>query len=173
MIAYVQWGEGLMVPAGNPGGIKCGQKIGDDASFNACFDSLSGVAVSVAAGGTTNKHLQEHSDRLVAAGKSPIKILAFDSNAETIQALVSGQSNAAYVNDPQGAYYINKNNAPFEMAFTKNNANRLAIATLKSNDKLANAILSALEKMRADGSYTKIVDKWGLAAVPKFILNPS
>ena len=37
MIAYVQWGEGLMVPAGNPGGIKCGQKIGDDASFNACL----------------------------------------------------------------------------------------------------------------------------------------
>ena len=28
MIAYVQWGEGLMVPKGNPGGIKCGQKIG-------------------------------------------------------------------------------------------------------------------------------------------------
>ena len=26
MIAYVQWGEGLMVPKGNPGGIKCGQK---------------------------------------------------------------------------------------------------------------------------------------------------
>ena len=93
--------------------------------------------------------------------------------ATGIQALVSGQSEAAYVNDPQGAYYINKNNAPFEMGFGGNNANRLAIATLKANDSLANAILSALEKMRADGSYTRIVDKWGLAAVPEFILNPS
>ena len=173
MIAYVQWGEGLMVPKGNPGGVNCGQEIGNDESFNACFDALSGISVSVAAGGTTNKHLQEHSDRMVAAGLSPIKILAFDSNAETIQALVSGQSEAAYVNDPQGAYYINKNNAPFEMGFGGNNANRLAIATLKSNESLANAILSALEKMRADGSYTRIVDKWGLAAVPEFILNPS
>jgi len=173
MIAYVQWGEGLMVPSGNPAGVSCEGTIGDDVSFNGCFDGLAGRTVSVAAGGTTNRHLQEHSDRMAAAGMDAIDIRAFDSNAEAIQAIVAGQTEAAYLNDPQAAFYINTSGAPFEMAFTKNKANRLAIATLKDNVELAKAILAALGKMRADGTYQSIVEKWGVAAVPEFILNPS
>lgn len=173
MIAYVQWGEGLMVPQGNPAGITCAGEIGNDASYEACFDGLAGRTVSVAAGGTTNRHLQENSDRMAAAGLEPINILAFDSNAEAIQAIAAGQAEAAYLNDPQAAFYINTSGAPFEMAFTGNKANRLAIATLKDNTELAEAILKALEEMRADGSYQTIVEKWGVAGVPEFVLNPS
>ena len=146
--------------------------IGDADSYNACFDGLAGMTVSVAAGGTTHRHLTEHSERMAAAGLDAIDILAFDSNAETIQALAAGQSEAAYVNDPQGAFYITTSGAPLEMAFTGNAANRLAIATLKENTVLAEAILTALTEMRADGTYQSIVDKWGVAAVSEFVLNP-
>jgi polar amino acid transport system substrate-binding protein len=172
MIAYVQWGEGLMVPKGNPGGISCEGKIGMPASYNACFDGLAGKVVSVAAGGTTNKNLQAQSDRMVAAGKKAIDIRAFDSNSEAIQAAVTKQVDAAYLNDPQAAYYISTSKAPFDMAFTGNAANRLAIATLKDNAELANMIVKALEAMRADGTYNKIVEKWGVAPVDAFVLNP-
>lgn len=172
MIAYVQWGEGLMVPAGNPAGIACEATIGDPASYEACFDGLAGMSVSVAAGGTTNTHLTEQSERMAAAGLDPIDIRAFDSNSEAIQAIVSGQVEAAYLNDPQAAYYINTSGAPYELAFTGNSANRLAIATLIENTELAERILAALEEMRADGSYQEIVDKWGVAAVDTFVMNP-
>jgi polar amino acid transport system substrate-binding protein len=172
MIAYVQWGEGLMVPAGNPAGIACEATIGDPASYEACFDGLAGMSVSVAAGGTTNTHLTEQSERMAAAGLDPIDIRAFDSNSEAIQAIVSGQVEAAYLNDPQAAYYINTSGAPYELAFTGNSANRLAIATLLENTELAERILAALEEMRADGSYQQIVDKWGVAAVDTFVMNP-
>ena len=172
MIAYVQWGEGLMVPSGNPAGIGCGAAIGDNASYNACFDGLAGKSVSVAAGGTTNRHLQEHSDRMAAAGMAAIDIRAFDSNSEAIQAVVSGQAEAGYLNDPQAAFYITTSGGPYEMAFAGNSANRLAIATLKDNTELAEVILGALEEMKADGTYQQIVDKWGVAAVPEFVLNP-
>lgn len=172
MISYVQWGEGLMVPAGNPAGISCEGKIGAPESYSACFDGLSGKAVSVAAGGTTFKHLTEQSDRIVAAGKPAIDIRAFDSNAEAIQSAVAGQVEAAYLNDPQAAYYISTSGAPFEMAFTGNSANRLAITTLKDNTELAEMILSALKEMKADGTYQAIVEKWGVAAVDDFVLNP-
>jgi len=172
MIAYVQWGEGLMVPAANPAGISCEAKIGVPESYNGCFDALAGKAVSVAAGGTTNKNLQAQSDRMVAAGKSAIDIRAFDSNAEAIQAAVAGQVEAAYLNDPQAAYYISTSNAPFEMAFSGNAANRLAITTLKNNTELAEKIVKALEEMRQDGTYKTIVEKWGVAPVEAFDLNP-
>lgn len=172
MISYVQWGEGLMVPEGNPAGIACDATIGDGASYDACFDGLAGLSVSVAAGGTTNTHLAEQSDRMVAAGMDSIDVRAFDSNAEAIQALVSSQVEAAYLNDPQAAFYINTSGQPFEMAFTGNSANQLAIATLKDNTVLAERILAALEEMRADGTYQEIVEKWGVAAVDSFVMNP-
>ncbi|MBF9035288.1 transporter substrate-binding domain-containing protein [Rhodobacterales bacterium HKCCE2091] len=172
MISYVQWGEGLMVPEGNPAGISCEAAIGDAASYEACFDGLAGMTVSVAAGGTTNTHLVEQSDRMEAAGLDPIDIRAFDSNSEAIQALVSGQAEAAYLNDPQAAFYITTSEAPYELAFTGNSANQLAIATLKDNTVLAERILAALEEMREDGTYQEIVDKWGVAAVDEFVLNP-
>jgi polar amino acid transport system substrate-binding protein len=172
MIAYVQWGEGLMVPAGNPDGIACDGQIGVPESYDACFDGLAGLVVSVAAGGTTNRNLQEASDRMAAAGLAPIDIRAFDSNAEAIQAAVAGQADAAYLNDPQAAYYISTSGAPFEMAFTGNAANRLAITTLKEDVELAEAIQGALEEMAADGTYQQIVEKWGVAPVDEFVLNP-
>lgn len=172
MISYVQWGEGLMVPAGNPAGVECDGAIGDPTSYEGCFDMLAGTPVSVAAGGTTNTHLTEQSDRMAAAGLGAIDIRAFDSNSEAIQALVSGQVTSAYLNDPQAAYYITASAAPYELAFNGNAANRLAIATLIDNDVLAERILAALEEMRADGTYQEIVDKWGVAPVETFELNP-
>ena len=172
MISYVQWGEGLMVPKGNPDGIACEAEIGNAASYEACFDGLAGKTVSVAAGGTTNKHLVEQSERMAAAGLEAIDIRAFDSNSEAIQAVTSGQADAGYLNDPQAAFFITESGAPFEIAFAGFSANQLAIATLKDNTALAEAILAALKEMRADGSYQKIVEKWGVAAVPEFVLNP-
>ena len=172
MISYVQWGEGLMVPEGNPAGISCEAEIGSPETYNTCFDGLAGMAVSVAAGGTTNTHLSEQSARLEAAGLEPIDIRAFDSNSEAIQAVTAGQVDAGYLNDPQAAYYISSSEAPFEMAFTGFSANQLAIATLKDNSELAERILAALEELKADGTYDEIVAKWGVAAVPEFVLNP-
>src|SRR5690606_34889378 len=107
-----------------------------------------------------------------AAGKAAIDIRAFDSNSEAIQAAVAGQVEAAYLNDPQAAYYISTSGAPFQMAFTGNAANSLAIATLKDNVELAEMIVKALEEMKADGTYDKIVEKWGVAPVEAFTLNP-
>lgn len=172
MVTYVQWGEGLMVPKDNPDKIACDAVLGQPNSYDACFDGLAGRVVSVASGGTTNKNLQAQSDRMSAAGLTPIDIRAFDSNSEAIQAMVSGQVEAAYLNDPQAAYYISTSNAPFEMAFTGNAANKLAITTLKDNTELAEMIVSALKEMRADGTYEKIVKKWGVAPVDEFVLNP-
>lgn len=172
MISYVQWGEGLLVAEGNPAGISCDAEIGKSDSYTACFDGLAGMTVSVAAGGTTNRHLEEQSARMEAAGLEAIDIRAFDSNSETIQAVAAGQADAAYVNDPQGAYYITTSGLPFEMAFTGFSANQLAIATLLDNDTLAERILVALEEMRADGTYDEIVARWGVAVVPEFVMNP-
>ena len=161
-----------MVAKGSTLGKGCTPKSGDNATYAGCFDSLAGKNVSVAAAGTTNKNLKTESDRMVAKGLAPINLRAFDSVAEGMQALVSGQVEATYQNDPQIAFYISRNKAPYEVGFAGYNPNRLALATLKKNTKLAEAFQWALGQMKADGSYEKIVTKWGVAGVPEFTLNP-
>jgi polar amino acid transport system substrate-binding protein len=168
MVPYVQWGEGLMVPKNSSLGSSCSFKAADKASYAGCFDDLAGKAVSVAAAGTTNKNLQAESDRMKAAGKAPIEIRAFDTNADAIQAVVSGQTVAAYLNDPQAAFFINRTNDNFKLAFTGYASNQLALTTMKPNTALADAFVAALEQMKADGTYDAILKKWGVASVPSF-----
>jgi polar amino acid transport system substrate-binding protein len=168
MVPYVQWGEGLMVAKDSTLGSTCKYSRGDDPSYDGCFDELAGKTVSVAAGGTTNKHIVAESNRLVGAGKQAITVHAFDTNADAIQAIVSGQADAAYLNDPQAAFYINRTNSGYKLAFTGYASNKLALATLKENTALADAIVWALEQMKADGSYQKILTKWGVAELPSF-----
>ena len=171
MVAYVQWGEGLMVRTDDSMVVDCTPTIGDRASFDACFDQLSGRTVAVAAAGTTNQHLITESERMQANGKSAIDIRAFDTNADAIQALVSGQADGAYLNDPQAHFYLSRNPG-YEMPFAAAYPNTLALATLKANRALAESLQWALEQMKSDGTYQQIVDKWGVAGVPEFVINP-
>jgi polar amino acid transport system substrate-binding protein len=166
MVPYVAWGEGLMVPANATLGA-CKPTMGDAASYVPCFDELSGKTVAVAAGGTTNNNLKAQSDRLVAAGKAAITIRAFDTNADAIQAVASRQADAGYLNDPQGAFFANRTPG-YKIAWAGFASNQLALATLKENPGLADAFVAGLEAMKADGSYQKILEKWGVAAVPSF-----
>lgn len=166
MVPYVQWGEGLMVPATSALGA-CKPTLGDAASFQPCFDELSGRTVAVAAGGTTNNNLKAQSDRLVAAGRPGITIRAFDTNADAIQAVASRQADAGYLNDPQGAFFANRTPG-YKIAWAGFASNQLALATLKENTALADALVAGLEAMKADGSYQRILEKWGVAAVPSF-----
>ena len=166
MVPYVQWGEGLMVPANSTLGA-CKPAIGDAASYTACFDELSGKTVAVAAGGTTNNNLKAQSDRLVAAGKPAITIRAFDTNADAIQAVASRQADAGYLNDPQGAFFANRTSG-YRIAWAGFASNQLALATLKENTALADALVAGLEALKADGSYEKILAKWGVAPVGSF-----
>ena len=168
MVPYVQWGEGMMVPAASTMASGCAFKSGDAPSYSACFDDLAGKTVSVASAGTTNKNLLEQSARMVAAGKKAITVRGFDTNSDAIQALVSGQADAAYLNDPQAAFYIARSNKAYKLAFTGFASNQLALAVLKPNAALADGLVKALESMKADGSYQAILAKWGVAAVPSF-----
>ena len=171
MVAYVQWGEGLMVRTDGSLEMTCSPALGNQESYNACFDELSGKTISVAAAGTTNQHLISENERMTAAGMEEMNLLAFDTNADAIQALVSGQADGAYLNDPQAHFYLTRNPG-YVMPFAAAYPNTLALATLKDNKVLADALQWALEQMKADGTYQEIVDKWGVAGVEEFTINP-
>lgn len=170
MVPYVRWGEGLLVKAGNPEGIKCTPTPGDNASYDACFATLQGKPVSVAIAGTTEKHLREYNEKFKAAGQPEIILRGFDSNAEAFQALVNGQVVGTYLNDPQAYFFADKNPGQYEVAFEGYSPNQLALTTLLENPTLATNFQWALEQMKADGTYDKILEKWGVMPVASFEL---
>ena len=75
---------------------------------------------------------------------------------------------AAFLNDPQAAFYINTTDKNYKLAFTGYASNQLALAVLKDNTALADALVKGLEALKADGAYAKILAKWGVAEVPSF-----
>ena len=168
MVPYMQFGGGLLVKAGNPKGLTCKPTLGQDASFDACFEKLIGQKVSVAAAGTTFNQLDAYNKKFAAAGKGAITLATFDSNAEAFQALVNDQVAAFYASDPQCTFFALQNPGKYELAFQGYAPSPLSIVTLKANRELADAMKWALEQMKKEGSYQKILTKWGVASVDSF-----
>jgi polar amino acid transport system substrate-binding protein len=101
-VDYLKVGQGLLVPAGNPKGIKT-------------LEDLSGKAVAVQLGTTNKDALDVASKALVAAGKPKIDILTFQKDTDAFQQLNLGRVDAYSGDSPVCAYYASKNTGKFEV----------------------------------------------------------
>lgn len=163
MVPYVKWGDTMAVKKSDAAKYAC-------SGASPCFDKFAGKTVATEAGGAEVTELD-------AANKnvSPkMKILSFDSNVQIYQAIQNGSVDAIFVNDPQFAYFnrTNGQNA-YSAVFTGVGANQLALTTLKGNNALAQAFVTALTAMKADGTYDRILKTWGVEPVDSFAMNPT
>lgn len=124
---------------------------------NAC-----GLTVSVQA--TT----YEETDELPAAskkctddGKAAINILKFDKQDEATTAVALGRADAMSADSPITQYAVSKQKDKIELAGDSFEDAPYGIAVDKGS-KLVKAVQAALQSMIDDGSYTKILDKWGV-----------
>jgi polar amino acid transport system substrate-binding protein len=164
MIAYTKWGVTLAVPKKDKADYTVCKKDNDT-----CWEQFAGKTVAVPSGGSEVQKLQTVSATL----KTPMKILQFATNQEVYQAVNNGTADAAFADDPQIAYYNSNNGDAFSPILTGSDPNPVGLTTLKSNTKLANAFIKGLKAMKADGSYAKIIKKWGLEESDSFAINPT
>lgn len=162
MVPYVQWGDTMAVKKSDAAQYAC-------SGSSPCWSKFAGKKVATEAGGAEVTQLQDINKTL----SSPMTILQFASNVQIYQAIANGSVDAIYVNDPQFAYF-NKTNGDngYTATFTGIGATPLALTTLKSNTALAQAFVSALTAMKADGSYQKVLKEWGVEPVSSFAVNP-
>jgi ABC-type amino acid transport substrate-binding protein len=76
------------------------------------------------------------------------------------------------VDDPQFYYFNSASSNDFVPAFGGVDPTPLALTTTKSNTKLAQAMVVALNAMKASGEYNSILTKWHVKAVASFTINP-
>jgi polar amino acid transport system substrate-binding protein len=150
-VDYLKVGQGILVPAGNPKGIKT-------------LDDLSGKTVAVQLGTTNKDALDAKNTELKAAGKAPIEIQTFQADTDAFQQLALGRVDAFSTDSPVVAYYNSKpeNKGKYEVGGTPIDPIAIGIAVRKEDAELKAAVQTAIDAMYADGTLKAIVAKWGM-----------
>lgn len=169
MVPYVRWGVTMGIRKSDQAALGC-TPVG--ANFDPCFARFSGKTVSTESGGFEEQTLQSASAKLSAAGKPGIHVLGFAQTTDAWKAFTNQTADAVWVDDPQFYYFNNLAGNKYTAAFGGVQPTPLALTTTKSNTKLAQAFVTALNKLKASGQYQKILTKWHVEAVPSFTINP-
>lgn len=147
-VDYFTSGGGFLVKAGNPKGVKSLQDI--------C-----GLTVAIDKGTTEIEDATKASADCVAAGKPAVQTAVFPGTSKIVLALQNGRADVAMIDTSAGAYIAEQNKGQFEVPSNSYAPRPYGIVFPKGSSELQGAVKAALEALIADGSYEKILAKWG------------
>jgi polar amino acid transport system substrate-binding protein len=149
-VDYQTSGFSILVPAGNALGVAkiedlCGKKVAMQKGTSQ-IDFVKGVS---------------------AKCPTPIEISEFPTEPEAQLAIQSGRADAGVADTPPMAYFVTTTEAGKKFEMVKGEqyeAALLGMAVSKKLPELRDAVQKATAEMIADGSYGKLLTKWGLEA---------
>ena len=148
-VPYFNAGESLLVAAGNPKNIKS-------------LTDLCGQNVGVQTGTIEQTDLQTASSACKKAGKPEIKMVVLQDQTAVIQLLANQRVVATYQDSPVTDYYNKQNPGKFAVGGSVVNAGLEGIVVRKSDTAMFNAVKNAFNKAKSDGTYSQLIQKWGL-----------
>ncbi|GHH54408.1 ABC transporter substrate-binding protein [Streptomyces candidus] len=149
-VDYFVAGTAVYVKKGNSAGIKS-------------FDDLCGKPVAVQMGTTYETALKDLSKKCTDGGKKAVDIKSFENDTEA-QTRVRTGGVVAGVNDfPVAVDLARKAGGgnQFEVVGEQFEAGPFGIAVDKKNTQLRDAVKEAVDAIIKDGSYKKVLEKWG------------
>ncbi|MEB8335953.1 ABC transporter substrate-binding protein [Streptomyces endophyticus] len=138
---------------------------------------VAGKTVAVGSGTNQEKLLIEWSKANVKAGRKPVDIKYYQNDSDTYLALQSGRIDIYLGPNPTAAYHA-ASTGKTEVIGTYSGAGAelqgLIAATTKKDSGLVKPLADALDHVIDDGSYAKVLKRWGLSdeAVTKSRINP-
>lgn len=121
---------------------------------------LCGDKVAVEKGTTQQADAQAQAPKCASAGK-PVTLLIFNDQNAVNLALSSGRADVAMADSPVAAYQVKQSNGTFRLSGQPYGTAPYGIAIPK-NSGMAGPVLATLKHLMANGTYTKILDKWGV-----------
>lgn len=152
-VPYVYSGTGIAVSKAKP------------AAITGLDDSLCGKKVILAVATTAESLAQEQSGKCTAAGKPPVDITRSNQADVSIQQVQNGQVDAFMDTAETLGYYATKTGAQIQPVGKPFGTIKIGAATLKGNTALHDAITQAFAELQANGTYTKILDEWGMSSL--------
>lgn len=124
--------------------------------------SLCGLKVAVEKGTTQAVDAQTQSDRCAAQGHQAVAVAVFPDQSSANLALVSGRADVAMADSPLADYQVKQSHGTLKLVGPTYGTAPYGIAMSKTGH-LAPALLAAVKALMADGSYTRILDRWGVS----------
>ncbi|WP_234196785.1 MULTISPECIES: ABC transporter substrate-binding protein [Pseudacidovorax] len=134
-------------------------------------EDLSGKTIGVEIGGFEERKARELDKALTDKGLKGMTIRTFENFAMAFQALRAGQVEVALSIDSTGAEYQKRGD--FDRVLSGLFPTPVALAT--KNKELANAVAKVLNDMKADGSFQKLFDQYGVKPIdgPVVVKGPA
>ncbi|MFF3034854.1 ABC transporter substrate-binding protein [Streptomyces rubiginosohelvolus] len=138
---------------------------------------VAGKTISVSSGTNQEKILVEWSEENVKAGRKPVDIKYFQKDTDYYLALQSGRIDAHLGPSPTAAYHVataGQSEIIGQLSGAGGDLQGKIAATTKKDSGLVKAYAAAIDHIVQDGSYGKVLKRWGLSgeAVEKSEINP-
>ncbi|MER6016605.1 ABC transporter substrate-binding protein [Streptomyces anulatus] len=138
---------------------------------------VAGKTISVSSGTNQEKILVEWSEKNVEAGREPVDIKYFQKDTDYYLALQSGRIDAHLGPSPVAAYHVasaGQSEIVGQLSGAGGGLQGKIAATTKKGSGLVEAYAAAIDHIIRDGSYGKVLERWGLSgeAVEKSEINP-
>lgn len=150
-VDYFLAGSGMLVQAGNPHHI-----------FN--LAGLCGMAVDLQRGTSQETAVNAQSKACAQIGLKAITVRAFATDAQALKHFTAGET-MAHISDYPVVVYLARTlrgGKAYQVAGRQFGVVPYGIAVSKNDPQLRDRIQSALRSVIADGTYDKLLEKWGL-----------
>ena len=148
MVPYEQAAISFLSAKGNPLGLKT-------------IDDLAGKRISVELGGIEERRTREVNDIVTKKGLKPVTVMTFNNFAEAFQALKAGQSDAATCIDATAKFQEQRGDFTRAISGVFPQTACFALA----NKVAADAIVGALNELKKNGAYDKLLDQYGVLKI--------
>jgi polar amino acid transport system substrate-binding protein len=150
MVSYYSAGTSLAVKSGNPEGIKA--------------DDLCGKAVGVQAGTVQVDDVAARNTQCTTTGKAPIAVSELQAQTDVTLALTANRVVAMLADSPVAAYAAKTTEGAVEVVGEPYDTAPYGIVLAKNQGDFGKALQGAVQSLIDDGSYGKILEKWGVQA---------
>ncbi|HVV13501.1 ABC transporter substrate-binding protein [Amycolatopsis sp.] len=162
MVSYYSAGTSLGVLKGNPD--------------NITLDTLCGKNVAVQQGTVQVDDVTKRSGDCTKAGKPAINVQQFQAQTDVNLQLTTKRSQAMLADSPVVDYAVKQTDGAVEVVGQPYDTAPYGIALKKDQGTYSQAIQGAVQALIDDGTYAKILAKWGLStagAITKAEINPA
>jgi polar amino acid transport system substrate-binding protein len=161
MVSYFNAGTQWATKKGNPEDVD---------PENAC-----GKRIAVQKATVQVDDITARSEACTAAGKDAITIDQYEGQDEATAAVVSGKDDATLADLPVMVYAVQQTNGQLELLGDAYGSAPYGYVVAKDQTEFAQVLADAVKALIADGTYTQVLEKWGVqaGAITDPTVNPS
>jgi polar amino acid transport system substrate-binding protein len=138
------------------------------------LDDLCGVTVATTRGSREMVFVDDQQPKCAAAGKKPINALAFNDGNGAAEALMSRRADLYWLGSTAISYFVAQSKGRTKVVGHYTDTSYIGPA-LPKGSPMAVPLQAAIQSLMDNGTYGKIITKWGLeaGAVKTAPLNPT